>query len=383
MNHTQVLFLMLLLMAGCSTPHDEEHHEGEATQEATIITLTEEQVKNAGITIAAPQKDTMHTTLKVNGVVDVPPQNIVSVSFPLGGYLKTTHLLPGMHVNKGQVIGIIEDQSLVQLQQDYLVAVARLQYLQQEYDRQKELNQHQVSADKVFQQATADYTAQKVLVKALAEKLRLIGIDPAKLDESKISRSVPVYSPINGFVSKVNVNIGKFVSPTEVLFELINPDDMHAALTIFEKDMPKVKIGQQVFVSFVDEPDRSYECDIILVTRIVGADRSGIAHCHFETKPKTLLPGMFLNATIRIDNMEAITVPEEALVRYGGHQYLIRVAGERTYELIEVETGIRENGLLEVSSTTHDLLKEQVVVKNAYAILGAMKNKGGEEGHGH
>lgn len=383
MNHTHVLLLLLLLFAGCSTPHSEEHHEASAEQEASVITLTEEQVKNAAITIAAPVRQRMHTTLKVNGVIDVPPQNIVSVSFPLGGYLKTTQLLPGMHVNKGQVIGIIEDQDLVQLQQDYLVAIARLQYLQQEYERQKELNQHQVSADKVFQQATADFTAQKVLVKALAEKLRLIGIDPARLNESNISRSVPIYSPINGFVSKVNVNIGKFVSPTDVLFELINPDDMHAALTIFEKDMPRVKIGQQVFVSFVDEPESRYECDIILVTRNVGADRSGIAHCHFETKPKTLLPGMFLNATIRIDDMEAVTVPEEALVRYGGRQYLIRVAGDRTYELVEVETGIRENGLLEVSSSTHDLLKEQVVVKNAYTILGAMKNKSGEEGHAH
>jgi len=383
MNHTHVLLLLLLLFAGCSTPHSEEHHEASAEQEASVITLTEEQVKNAAITIAAPVRQRMHTTLKVNGVIDVPPQNIVSVSFPLGGYLKTTQLLPGMHVNKGQVIGIIEDQDLVQLQQDYLVAIARLQYLQQEYERQKELNQHQVSADKVFQQATADFTAQKVLVKALAEKLRLIGIDPARLNESNISRSVPIYSPINGFVSKVNVNIGKFVSPTDVLFELINPDDMHAALTIFEKDMPRVKIGQQVFVSFVDEPESRYECDIILVTRNVGADRSGIAHCHFETKPKTLLPGMFLNATIRIDDMEAVTVPEEALVRYGGRQYLIRVAGDRTYELVEVETGIRENGLLVVSSSTHDLLKEQVVVKNAYTILGAMKNKSGEEGHAH
>jgi cobalt-zinc-cadmium efflux system membrane fusion protein len=311
--------------------------------------------------------------------VDVPPQNIVSVSFPLGGYLKNTTLLPGMHVNKGQVIGIIEDPGLVQLQQDYLMAQARLHYLQQEYDRQKELSEQQVSAAKTFQQAQADFAAQKVLVKGLAEKLRLININPGTLNENTISRSVPMYSPINGFVSKVNVNIGKFVNATDVLFELINPDDIHAALTVFEKDMPKIKVDQLVKVSFVDEPGREYDCEVILVTRNVDANRSGIIHCHFKTRPKNLLPGMFLNATIHIENVPSLTVPEEALVRYGNQQYMVQVMGKNNFQLVTVETGIREGDRVAVSATATELSGMQVVTKNAYAVLGKMKNAPEEE----
>lgn len=369
--------LLCLLFAACSQQKTKTE-TSEETHEITAVTLTEAQVQTAGIVTAPVKKQHINTVLKVNGFVDVPPQNIVSVSFPLGGYLKTTHLLPGMHVNKGEVIGIIEDQALVQLQQDYLVALTRLTYLQQEHDRQKELNEQKVSADKVYQQAQSEFAAQKVLVKGLGEKLRLIAIDPNKLDENKISRSVPVYSPINGFVSKVNVNIGKFVSPTDVLFELINPDDMHAALTIFEKDMPKIKVGQAVSVSFVDDPSRQYECEIILVTRNVDDNRSGIAHCHFETMPKNLLPGMFLNGSINIANAEAMTVPDEALVRYEGKQFVFLETGTRTYELIEVEAGVRDNGVVEITSGQQDLLNRNVVVKNAYSILGKMKNTGDE-----
>lgn len=378
--YVQMIFCMLLAACGqqkAETEKPEEHEE-----EASSVTLTEAQVQQAGIMTAPVKKQLINTVLKVNGVVDVPPQNIVSVSFPLGGYLKHTKLLPGMHVNKGEVIGTIEDQALVQLQQDYLVAVARLTYLQQEYDRQKELNEQKVSADKVFQQATADFSAQKVLVKGLGEKLRLIAIDPSKLEENKISRSVPVYSPINGFVSKVNVNIGKFVSPTDVLFELINPEDMHAALTIFEKDMPKVRVGQAVSVSFIDDPRIEYACEIILVTRNVDDNRSGVAHCHFETMPKNLLPGMFLNGSIRISNAEAMTVPDEAIVRYAGKLYVLHESGARTYELVEVETGVRENGVTEITGRSMNLQDKPIVVKNAYAILGTMKSTGEEE-HGH
>lgn len=373
--------IICLLVAACGQQKTETEKPAEQQAEVSSVTLTEAQVKQAGIETAPVKKQVINTVLKVNGVVDVPPQNIVSVSFPLGGYLRHTKLLPGMHVNKGEVIGTIEDQALVQLQQDYLVALARLTYLQQEYDRQKELNDQKVSADKVFQQASSDFAAQKVLVKGLSEKLRLISIDPARLDENKISRSVPVYSPINGFVSKVNVNIGKFVSPTDVLFELINPEDMHAALTIFEKDMPKVKVGQHVSVSFVDDPAREYVCEIILVTRNVDDNRSGVAHCHFETMPKNLLPGMFLNGAIRVSNAEAMTVPDEAIVRYGGKQYVLHETATRTYELVEVETGVRENGATEITGKSMDLQGKTVAVKNAYAILGTMKSAGEEEDH--
>ena len=369
---------VLLLSASCSSS-TEKAVEAEKPVDEHAVSLTEVQIKNAGIETGPIQSQNLNVVIKVNGVVDVPPQNIVSISFPLGGYLKNTTLLPGMHVNKGQIIGIIEDQGLVQLQQDYLMALARLHYLQQEYDRQKELSEQQVSAAKTFQQVQADFAAQKVLVKGLAEKLRLVNINPGTLNENTISRSVPMYSPINGFVSKVNVNIGKFVNATDVLFELINPDDIHAALTVFEKDMPKIKVDQLVKVSFVDEPGKEYDCEVILVTRNVDANRSGIIHCHFKTRPKNLLPGMFLNATIHIDNVPSLTVPEEAVVRYGNQQYIVQVTGKNNFQLVTVETGIRENERVAVSATSTDLSRMQVVTKNAYAVLGKMKNASEEE----
>ncbi|THU40668.1 efflux RND transporter periplasmic adaptor subunit [Niastella caeni] len=373
-----IYIAVLFLSASCSSP-SEKAIEAETPAEENAATLTDAQVKNAGIETGNVQSQNLNDVLKVNGVVDVPPQNIVSVSFPLGGYLKNTTLLPGMHVNKGQVIGLIEDQGLVQLQQDYLMAQARLHFLQQEYDRQKELSEQQVSSAKTFQQVQADFAAQKVQVKGLAEKLRLININPGSLTENNISRSVPMYSPINGFVSKVNVNIGKFVNATDVLFELINPDDIHAALTVFEKDMPKIKVDQLVKVSFVDEPGKEYDCEVILVTRNVDANRSGIIHCHFKTRPKNLLPGMFLNASIHIENVPSLTVPEDAVVRYSNQQYIVQVTGKNHFQLVNVETGLRENGRVAVSSTSTELSGMQVVTKNAYAVLGKMKNTEEEE----
>lgn len=237
--------LFITILAGCNGAALEKQPAAATETIADEVTLTAEQRENAGITTGNAKDTTVSAELLVNGMVDVPPQNIVSISFPMGGYLRSTKLLPGMHVYRGEVIGVIEDQALIQLQQDYLVTLSRLDYLKKEYERQKMLNEHKVNADKVYQQATTEVKSQEAMLRGYEEKLRLIGINAASLSTDKISRSVALRSPINGYVSKVNVNIGKYVNPTDVLFELINPDDLHGALTVFERDINKIRSGRR------------------------------------------------------------------------------------------------------------------------------------------
>jgi membrane fusion protein, heavy metal efflux system len=363
----------LLFLFSCSSKKEATPESGKE-KDANTVTLTPAQLKNAMLDTGKISGDTISRQLHVNGVVDVPPQNIVSVSFPLGGYLRSTKLMPGMHVSRGETIGVIEDPALIQLQQDYLIATTRLTYLQQEYDRQKMLNENKVNADKLYQQAQADLSAQRVLVKGYREKLLLIGISPDRLTEQSISRSVAIHSPINGFVSKVNVNIGKYVTATDVLFELINPDDMHAMLTVFEKDITSVKIGQRVQVSFVDEPGRMFECEVILVSKNVNDDRGALVHCHFEQQPENLLPGMFLNAAIHVNNQPAMMLPEEAVVRYGNKHYVFEANGEGRFTMLEVQTGFKENGRVVISSEDNDFAARTLVIRNAYTLLSKMKN---------
>jgi len=371
-------FLLAISFMACSSAEKTVVKEEPATATTNEVTLTADQISKAQIVTGELVTQKLNTTVIVHGVVDVPPQNMVSVSFPLGGYLKYTKLLPGMHVSRGEVIAQMEDQSLVQLQQDYLVTKAKLEYLEKEYNRQKELNADKVNSDKTLQQVTADYTSQKIMLKGYAEKLRLINISPERLTEEKISRQVAMYSPINGYVSKVNVNTGKFVQPTDVLFELINPDDIHAALSIFEKDLGKISIGQRVKISFVDEPEKEYDGEVILVNRNVDETRTAIAHCHFLSHPKQLLPGMFLNARIQVKEAMVNVLPEGAIVRFENKEFVFAVSGTGKYSLVEVRTGEKEKGMVEITSGIEALSGKKIVTANAYSVLGALKNTGEE-----
>jgi cobalt-zinc-cadmium efflux system membrane fusion protein len=214
----------------------------------------------------------------------------------------------------------------------------------------------------------------------LEEKLRIIGINPANLTVNNISRTVSVYAPISGYVSKVNVNIGKYVNPTDVLFELINPDDIHAAMTVFEKDISLFKQGTKGKVALLDKPEEQYDVEVLLITKNIDESRSGLIHCHFENPPRHLLPGMFLSGSFESTNKNVLALPEEAIVRYLGKQYIFTTQDEETFTLTPVEIGTTDAGFVAVSSADNQNLPNQkIVIKGAFALLGKLKNKGEDE----
>ncbi len=376
MKQLIILLNISLLLAACGGSKKEEQKTGIQTAE-NIVTLTDAQLKNAGVQTGMLEKKSISSILKVNGKIDVPPQNMVSISVPLGGYLKSTKLLPGMHVKKGESIAIMEDQQYIQLQQDYLTAKAKLVFAKQEFERQKELNQSKASSDKVYQQSLADYTSLEILVKSLSEKLKLIGINPSNINISNISKSINIGSPINGFVSKVNVNIGKYVPPAEVLFEIVNPADIHLVLAVFEKDVNKLFIGQKMIAYTNSNPEKKYPCEIILIGKDFSDDKSVEVHCHFANYDKTLIPGMFMNAEIEVKSSDAIVLPSDAIVSFENKQYVFIAKGNNQFEMMEVKTGNTENGFTEIIIDDNSS-KKTFVFKGAYNLLMKMKNTADE-----
>ncbi len=367
------IIIASLVLFSCNTaPKAEKKNVIDSNE--NLVTLTDAQFENAKIDTTSLQEKDIATVLKLNGKIDVPPQNLVSVSVPLGGYLRSTKLLPGMHVNKGEVIAVMEDQQYIQLQQDYLLAKLKLHFAQLEYNRQKELNQSQASSDKVTQQAQAEVNMQTINMNALAEKLRLINKNPTSITAGNISKSANIYSSITGYVSKVNVNIGKYVTPADVLFELINPTDIHLNLKVYEKDVAKLSIGQKVIAYDNAHPDKKYNCEIILISKDVSAEGTIDVHCHFETYDKTILPGMYMNAEVQVATGASNTLPEESVVTFEGKEYVFAQTKKQQYEMLEVSTGTKENGAVTIANT-ETLKSKPIVTKGAYTLLMKLKNK--------
>jgi cobalt-zinc-cadmium efflux system membrane fusion protein len=340
-----------------------------------VIRLTAEQLKTANLTIGQVQNRDMHQVLKVNGLIDVPPSNIVSVSIPLGGYLKKTNLIPGMFVKKGALLAVIEDPIYIQLQQDYLTAKSRLAYLDADFIRQRDLNMTKSTSDKIYQLAKSDFESQKYLVKSLQEKLKLIGIDPVQLNETTISRSINFNSPINGYVTKVNVNIGKYVTPTDVLFEIVDPSDLHVRLIVYENDVSNLKIGNEVVFTTNNDLSKKYIAHVAVITPNINEERTTDVHCHLVNENVRLYPGTYVNAEISLNNAKVDALPEESIVKWENKPFVFVKQPDQTYKLVAVELGVSTNGFIEIKT---NLKGQDIVLKNAYTLLMKLKNSSEE-----
>lgn len=348
---------------------------GAQPADSNKVILSAEQAKNAGIELGDPQTREIHSTIKVSGTLEAPPENIVSVSMPLGGYVKKMTLIPGERVGKGGVLAILEDPQYIQLQQDYLTAKSRIQYLEADYQRQKGLNETKATSDKVLQQVQSEYNSQKILVASLGEKLRLIGIRPESLHDGNITRAVNIYSPIDGYVTKVNVNMGRYVSPTDVLFELVDPGELHLTLIVFQNDAAYLHVGQKIVCFTNNQPEKQYSAIIHLITPSIGQNGSTEVHCHLAKYGRELMPGMYMNAAIELNKKKVTAVPEEAVVKWEKQYFVFSQETGEQYRMVPVKIGASDGGFVEVASA---LPAGRIVMKNAYTILMKMKNSGEE-----
>lgn len=409
MNHSNLknIFLtpfLALLILSCNEAPEEagaEHH----SEEDNIVELSQAQIETAGISMGTIEERQISGTIRVNGVLDVPPQQLVTVSAPLGGFLKSTPLLEGSRVKQGQVIASIENLDFIQMQQDYLDAKGNYEFSKADYERQQSLAKENVNSEKTLQQAKAKFLSWQAKYNGLKAKLNVLNINTASVEEGKLRSTINLYSPIAGYVTEVNVNIGKFVSPADVLFEIVDTEHLHAELIVFEKDVRKLKIGQKVIFTLANET-KDRMATIYLIGREISDDRTVQIHCHIDEEDKELLPGMYLNAVVETGGAKVPALPDEAIVGYQGKKYVFvssehpgeeenetepgvsvevekHAEGEH-FEMVEIEVGNRELGYTEILSS--DILNRKglrVVVDGTYALLSTMKNSEEEGGHAH
>lgn len=394
MKFSVILLGAIVLFSSCDSnkkTETENQAEQKHTAASNEVTLTNEQFKTAGITFGTAQLKQISGTFKANGLLDVPPQQKVSISVPMGGFLKSTNLLQGKRVKKGELIAVIENPEYIQMQQDYLEAKSQYEYAQADYERQQELAKENINAQKTLQQSKTNFQALSAKVSALKEKIKVSGINLAAVENGTIQSSINIYSPINGFVTEVNVNIGKFVNPSDILFEIVDTEHLHAELTVFEKDIPKLQIGQKVrFILANETSERT--ATVYLIGREIDVNRSVRIHCHIDKADIHLLPGMYLKAIVETGQNRVLALPDEALVDFEGQKYIFILSEEAGYKngnnnqaeyhfkMIAVQIGNSDEGFTGVA-LPEGMDQANVVIKGSYALLSQMKNR--KEGEDH
>jgi len=369
---------LTLVLSSCSGKKEEEKTVYEnkkfAQSSENTVHLSEKQLQSVGLTTTFIQNRNMEKLVRLNGKAEIAPSHISSVSSIMGGHIKSINVISGSRFSKGQVLAVVEDPQFIQLQQDYLVTRAQLESARLNLNRQKDLNTSKASSDKTLQTAQADYSTLNATLKGLEEKLRIIGISAKGLNSGNIRSRINVYAPFSGFVSKILVNNGQYVNPSDTLFELINPAGLLLELKVFENDVNDIRTGQEILVYSNQNPELKSSAKIISVVPNIENGGSATAIAKLSTSNSEFVKGMYINAEVIISSRYTEGLPNESVVSFENKNYVFEDLGKSQYKMIPVATGIADDQFTEILKTEH-LKNKKIVQKGAYSLLMMLKNK--------
>lgn len=379
-NVIAIIFTATIFSSCGNKKADESAAVSDTTHsESAEVKLTDEQVKAIGLQTGNIEYRNLKTSLKANGKLMLPPQNQAQVSVLMGGVVKEIPVTEGAFVNKGQVLAVLENADFLQVQQDYLESKSSLQYLKAEYERQTELQKDNINAAKTFQQSQSSFNIAVSKTNLLSEKLKLFGVNPENISPEKIKSSFNISAPISGFIKRINIFIGKFTETNVPLFEIVDNRFLHIDLTIYEQDVAKVHEGQQLTFSIINDPHHSHIATIFSVNKAFEDNTQAVmAHAKINQVEDNLLPGMFIEARIKIDDYKTMSLPDAAIVSNGDEHFIYVEHEKNSFRQVQVKIGTSDMGFTEIIPVEKINESDKIAITGAYYLLSQLTKGEGE-----
>lgn len=441
-KHKLIVFALAFSLFSCGdsgSVAEDEHGHGEEAHggheeggheegEEGVIELSKVQLANAGIQFGSLDSLNISGFVKANGNLDLPPQNIAAVSAPMDGFVKKANYLVGDYVEKGSVLAVLEHMDYIKLQEEYLNVVNNLEFLEQDFERQRQLDSAQVSSKKQFQAAGTALKSAQARKQALEKQLQYMGLSPQRVAQGEITATISIRAPFSGYITQLNVHNGSFAESSQELYELVDTDHMHLELNVFEQDVKKIKIGQPIRFEVPGASQESYKGEVFLVGKSFDPENKTVkVHGHIEGEHENFIRGLYVEARIFTGGQKVLALPEEAITEEEGMSYIfIRTedahghAGEvkhaaagahaqeeghkeeehehgheeaheehaeaeeihgTSFKRVQVVTGGKDQGFVQIKEMPNLPADAQIVTQGAYYLFSEMKK--GEGGHHH
>jgi len=367
----KIVYTLVLLITLLSCK--KEVSEDITTPDDGQITLTKEQFSSSAMEMSSLTEQDFNVTVKATGKIDVPPLNRAKVNTFLGGYVKSTKLMVGDKVTKGQALLTLENSEYIDIQKDYLEVAEQINYLKSEYDRQKTLFDEKITSQKNYLKAESDYRRTKGIYLGLKEKLRLLNINPAQVEKGNFTSVITVFAPISGDITIMNATVGMFMAPADVILEIVDTNHLHVELAVFEKDILQVKEGQTIQFKVPEASKEVFKANVVLVGKsIEGNDRTIKVHGHLDDQTKhRLLTGMFVEAEIIVNSKKGFAVPKDALITEGESNFLLVLNKEENgyiFDKVAVTVGEKSEQYVEIIPNKLVTSSSKILTKGVFDV---------------
>lgn len=287
-----IYFLIIVLFVACGqnrqTANDTEQEDAE-----TVAPIEQTQPINT-------QAD---ETLRVTGELCLDPQYQADVHALTGGIIRQILVTEGNTVVAGQTVAYLENTAIVELQKEYLTQKQEALTAEQECNRQQELFSQGAGVEKTLQQATANQAIAKARLTGLEKQLQQLSIHPEQVSAGNIATQIPIKAPIAGAVHKITVNTGSYADAQTSLMSITDNARLHCDLKVFEKDIPFIRVGQEVDITLINQRDTVLKGVIYAINQSFEEGTKALpVHVRLAgaTHARQLLPGMYVTAVIHI-----------------------------------------------------------------------------------
>ncbi|WP_298396467.1 efflux RND transporter periplasmic adaptor subunit [Flavobacterium sp.] len=343
-------------------------------EKSGLTIVSRNQFKTMAMEVGTPTEQDFDVAVKTSGRIDVPPQNRAKITSFIGGYVKSTNLLVGNKVVKGQALLTMENTEFLDIQKDYLEVAEQITYLKSEFERQKTLYEEKITSQKNYLKAESDYRRAKGMYQSLRAKLVLLNINPRNVENGKLTSVVTIFSPISGDIVIMNANVGMYIAASDVILEIVDTSHLHLELAVFEKDILKIKVDQIIKFTVPEASKEVFDAEVHLVGKsIEGNDRTINVHGHLDDAIKQkLLTGMFVEAQIITDSKKGLAIPKEALITENQKYFVFLLdkedAKEFSFKKIAVEKGASSNDFVEIIENEQINKSSKLLLKGVFDI---------------
>ena len=306
MKHTILCVLAILTACNSATNTKQEMPTSVTADSVTVISPDSAAYSQPydSTAIDGTTAATAINKVSFNGTLIVPPQNFASVTMLMGGIIRSANLLPGSYVKKGTLLATLDNPDFISLQQTFLESQAQTEYLKSEYNRQLVLSKEEVASVKKMEQSKADYLSMKSKMEAAAAQLSLLGISTQSLSKNGIMPVLEIKAPVNGYIGKVKVNVGKYLNAGDILCEIINKQETLLRLTTYEKDLKDIRLGAKVWFRVNGMGTKTFEAKLISIGQEVDeTSRSLEVFAKVISEDVNFRPGMYVTAQIEKSEM--------------------------------------------------------------------------------
>ncbi|MDO5016940.1 MAG: efflux RND transporter periplasmic adaptor subunit [Porphyromonas sp.] len=357
-KYSLYVIALLLLLGACDKKQDQ--NSDTASLGEGEIEITAEHFANGAMEIGTLTMQPFAEEVTCRGYLTAPADAQAKVTTSVAGAVQTVQFKIGDYVKRGQTLCTISGSDFLSLQQQYAESSALYRKAEADYERMKMLQEERIGAKKDYLSAESIYKTSMAGYNALKARIRAINIDPEKIERGEMYTAFPVVAPISGYITASEAIIGQYIDVAYVIAHIVDTDKLQLQLSVFDRDIDRLAVGQEVYFSLSGKPDQVMTAKLISVGRAINPETKTIdciAQLNEKDKQR-LVSDTFVQAHVVVNREESAGLPASAIQKEGNDYFSYIVERElgdsyivirqpievgRTYkDYVEVTGGLEE-----------------------------------------